>query len=111
MKFKMDPKMPDSTILVVRLVYEGQTSDRVWTYVLLKAGGQWYTTGTGKVPQAAGWGAVERWLADGRRVLSIDAVTGSERIYEASNEEGFTLPTVSPFEARAERIAREPGLG
>lgn len=99
MHFTMDPRqMPDDTLLKIRLQYEGQTSDKVWTYVLVKAEGLWYSTGTGKVPQAAGWGAVERWLADkGRQVLSVDLVTETVRIYEAPDET-FTLPRVVPFD-------------
>lgn len=118
MKFTMDPrKVPDGTVMVMGIRYASQTSDKVWTYVWLKAGGLWYGTGNARVPTAAGWGAVERWLeADGREVLWIDVVTGMERIYEPPVE---ALPGVrvtrlagmDPMEARAERIAREPGLG
>jgi hypothetical protein len=72
--------VPDGTILIMGIRYESQTSDKVWTYVLLKAGGLWYFTGNG--PTAAAWGAVERWLAkDGRRVVSVRAVTETVPIY------------------------------
>lgn len=47
----------------------GRQTPKVFTYAMLKAGGLWYVTGTGRVPQAAGWGAVENWLArDNRKV-------------------------------------------
>lgn len=52
----------------------GRQTPKVFTYAMLKAGGLWYVTGTGRVPQAAGWGAVQRWLdADNRQVEWVRA--------------------------------------
>ena len=81
--FKLnDPQVPDGTVLLMGIQYEGQTSDKVWTYALLKAGGLWYITGNGKAPVAAGWGAVNRWLErDGRVVLWVRAATGWADLY------------------------------
>lgn len=75
--FKMnDASVPDGTVLLMGVKYESQTTDKVWTYALLKAGGLWYVTGNGKAPVAAGWGAVNRWLErDGRVVLWVKAAT------------------------------------
>lgn len=83
--FKLnDSRVPDGTVLLMGIQYEGQISDRVWTYALLKAGGQWYVTGNARAPQAAGWGAVNRWLErDGRIVLWVRAATGWEDLYVA----------------------------
>jgi hypothetical protein len=88
-KFKLDSrKVPNGTVLVFGIRYEntddepggdtrGRTNPTVYTYAMLKAGGLWYMTGAGKVPQAAGWGAIERWLErDGRVVVSVKAMTG-----------------------------------
>ena len=81
--FKLnDSQVPDGTVLLMGIQYEGQTSDKVWTYALLKAGGLWYITGNGKAPVAAGWGAVNRWLErDGRVVLSVRVATGWADLY------------------------------
>lgn len=85
----MTGDVPDRTVLLIGIRYEGQTSDKVWEYAWLKAGGLWYGTGNGRVPTAAGWGAVERWLAaDGRRVLYVDHLSPSARI--------FPLPESAP---------------
>lgn len=81
-KFKLDSrKVPDGTVLVFGIRYvsgddEGpHSASRVFTYAMLKAGGVWYVTGSGKVPTAAGWGAVELWLdRDGREVVYVNAV-------------------------------------
>lgn len=75
-------QVPDGTIMIMDIQYESQTTDKVWTYVLLKAGGLWYFTGNAGTPTAAGWGAVERWLAkDGRVVVSVQVVTETVPIY------------------------------
>lgn len=81
-KFKLDSrKVPDGTVLVFGISYERdpdaspRAERKVFTYAMLKAGGLWYVTGGGKVPSAAGWGAVERWLErDGRVVEWVNAV-------------------------------------
>lgn len=81
-KFKLDSrKVPNGTVLVFGIRYErseddpGRENPTVYTYAALKSGGLWYFTGSGRVPQAAGWGAVERWLErDGRVVEYVNAV-------------------------------------
>ncbi len=79
-----DARVPDGTVLLMGIRYESQTTDKVWTYALLKAGGVWYVTGNGKAPVAAGWGAVNRWLErDGRIVLWVRAATGWEDLYSS----------------------------
>lgn len=81
--FKLDSsKVPDGTVLMMGVQYEGQTSDKVWTYALLKAGGLWYVTGNG--PVAAGWEAVSRWLArDGRVVKWVNVATTWAELWPA----------------------------
>lgn len=65
----------------------GRTNPRVFAYVMFKAGGLWYVTGTGKVPVAAGWGAVMRWLGkDGREVVWVKAANGWEDVYPVQEE-------------------------
>ena len=77
-----DAQVPDGAGRLMGIQYEGQTSDKVWTYALLKAGGLWYMTGSGSAPQAAGWGAVNRWLErDGRVVLWVRVATGWADLY------------------------------
>lgn len=79
-----DAKVPDGTVLLMGIRYEGQTTDKVWTYGLLKAGGLWYVTGGARAPQAAGWGAVNRWLErDGRIVLWVKVGTEWAGLYTA----------------------------
>ena len=86
-KFKLDSrKVPNGTVLVFGIRYErtddepggdtrGRSNPTIYTYAMLKAGGLWYVTGSGKVPTAAGWGAIERWLErDGRVVEWVNAV-------------------------------------
>jgi hypothetical protein len=92
-KFKLDSKkIPNGTILVLGVTYSnpptdpdatrGLTPPKVFTYVALKAGGLWYFSRSGRVPQAAGWGAVERWLdKDNRTVEWVDAVTSRTRVW------------------------------
>ena len=73
-------KVPNGTVLLFGISYKGmgqtdldtsrgRQTPRVFTYAMLKAGGLWYVTGTGKVPQAASWGAVTRWLERDNRVV------------------------------------------
>ena len=82
-EFKLtSAKVPNGTVLLFGVRYEGQTSEKVWTYAMLKAGGLWYVTGNGRVPVAAGWPAIERWLAkDGRVVEWVKAATGWDDLY------------------------------
>jgi len=73
-------KVPNNTVVLFGIRYSGRTSElggdtrgrdnpKVYTYAMLKSGALWYVTGSGKVPTAAGWGAVEKWLnRDGRVV-------------------------------------------
>lgn len=94
MKFTLDhKKIPNGTILVFHIRYtlqaepdsestRGRTLPTVYTYAMLKAGGLWYVTGSGKVPVAAGWGAVERWLdREGREVVKVEVSTGMTTIW------------------------------
>ncbi len=55
----------DGTHLEIGLRYGDHP--KVWTFAAIKAGGYWYLTGTGRVPQAAGWGAVARSASGERR--------------------------------------------
>lgn len=83
--------VPNGTILTMGIRYEdtepggdtrGRTNPTIYTYALIKAGGLWYVTGSGKVPQAAGWGAIERWLArEGRVVEWVRVVTETVPLY------------------------------
>lgn len=113
MEFKLSAQVPDLTVLLIGIRYENQTSDKIWTYALLKAGGLWYATGTGRVPQAAGGPAVERWLAaEGRIVEWVRAISPHDSVvlYERPTEPVSGVRVV-PVEVRAERLGREPGLG
>lgn len=88
-----DAPDPDAT--------RGMTAPRVFTYALLKVGGLWYVTGSGKAPTAAGWPAVLRWLGkDGRKVEWIDRLTGAQRIWPVPLPEPVdvyaTLDTLKP---------------
>lgn len=92
-KFKLDTrKVPNGAILIFGIRYapgeepggetRGRANPLVYTYAAMKAGGLWYFTGAGRVPQAAGWGAVERWLErEGRVVEFVEVVTGQRRIW------------------------------
>jgi len=96
MPFKISsPDYPNGTVLLLGITYpgltepfgdatRGRTQPKVFTYVLLKAGNLWYATGGPKAPQAAGWGAVERWLSrEDRTVVWASVVTQTDRIYSA----------------------------
>lgn len=95
--FKLDnSKIPNGAILLMGISYDGmgqtdldttrgRQTPKVFTYALLKAGGVWYTTGSGRVPQAAGWGAVERWLAKDNRVVEwVKVVTETADLWPVS---------------------------
>jgi len=96
MLWTMDPrKMPNGTVLFLGISYptpgsgdlRGRTNPKVYTYAALKQAGVWYFTGAGKVPQAAGWGAVERWLERYNRVLEwVKIVSALEDVYTRSPE-------------------------
>lgn len=72
----------------------GSAEPKIYTYAMIKAGGLWYVTGSGRVPIAAGWGAVERWLErDGRTVEWVETVTDRLRIYpNLSLHAGLSVP-------------------
>jgi hypothetical protein len=87
-RFKLDNRtIPNGAVLMMGVGFEstedepggdtrGRTNPKTYTYALLKAGGLWYVTGAGRVPQAAGWGAIERWLEkDGKVVEWVKVVT------------------------------------
>jgi hypothetical protein len=84
-KFTMSNRVPNGTVLTMGISYggrepggdtRGRTNPTIYTYALLKAGGLWYMTGSGQTPQAAGWGAVDRWLSrEGRVVEWVKAAT------------------------------------
>src|SRR5690606_10766269 len=83
----------EGTILVFGIRYVNLDDGRpwnpskVWTYAGLKAGGRWYLTGTGRVPQDAGWGAVARWLDEpNREVVSVKVASGWDQLYPPQKE-------------------------
>lgn len=92
-------KIPNNTVLALGIRYgdrpdqskdetRGRTNPKVYTYGLLKTGGLWYMTGSGKVPQAAGWGAVERWLErEGRVVEWVKVASEMTVLYEVTEAE------------------------
>jgi hypothetical protein len=90
-KFKLDARahIPEGTVLLFGISYGPGPDDRraaepkVYTYVIMRQGGLWYVSGAnGKTPQAAGWGAIERWLdRDGRVVHWIKHVTETETLW------------------------------
>jgi hypothetical protein len=89
-KFKLDTRaVPDGTILLFGIRYEPEPGEhrsalsKTYTYVIMKSGGLWYVSGTnGRNPQAAGWGAVERWLErDGRVVEWVRHVTETRQLW------------------------------
>ena len=84
-------QLPNGTVLVLGVRYlpygsepgGGSLRPNVYTYAALKTAGLWYLTGSGRVPTAAGWGAVESWLArDNRQLLFVDQFPeAGERIW------------------------------
>lgn len=94
MSWTMDPrKMPNGTVLFLGISYttsgpagdmRGRTAPKIYTYVALKMAGTWFFSGSGKVPQAAGWGAVERWLdRDNRKLEWVKIMSATEDVYPA----------------------------
>ncbi len=96
----MDPrKLPNGTVLFLGISYasarpreldmrgldmRGRTAPKIYTYAALKQAGAWFFSGSGKVPQDAGWGAVEHWLErDGRKLEWVKIVTALEDVYPA----------------------------
>lgn len=98
--FKLDDRrVPDGTVLTMGIEFEGmgQTgpekfvgygpAPKIFTYTLLKAGGLWYVTG-GKAPQAAGWGAIVRWLErDNKRVHWVRLANGWTDVFPPRTDE------------------------
>lgn len=99
MKFTLDDsQVPDGTVLLFGVRYVdsetgSRASSKVFEYAALKAGGRWYLTGTGRVPQDAGWGAVARWLDDPtREVVSVRTVTGTVEVWPTPGEQPVEVP-------------------
>lgn len=94
-KFELDGrKVPSGTVLLFGIEYDrpgrtpdetrGVTEPKVFTYAMLKAGPYWYVTGTGQTPQAAGWGAVQKWLGKDNRVVRwVKVVTETADLWPA----------------------------
>lgn len=89
-KFKLNSRaVPDGTVLLFGIRYDPEPDEsrsappKTYTYVVMKSGGLWYVGGTnGRNPQAAGWGAVERWLErDGRQVEWVRTVTETTTLW------------------------------
>jgi hypothetical protein len=80
-------KLPNGTVLMFGIRYAGRTTERVFTYVMFKAGGLWYVTGNGRVPTAAAWPAIERWLAkDGREVIWVRTAVEWTEVWSSPNQ-------------------------
>ena len=99
MKFTLDDsQVPDGTVLLFGVRYVdsetgSRASSKVFTYAGLKTSGRWYLTGTGRVPQDAGWGAVARWLDDPtREVVSVRTVTGAVEVWPTPSEQPVEVP-------------------
>ncbi len=74
MKFQMPRTEEFANGVVLLLGIQYPNSPTTYTYVLLKAKGAWYATGSG--PSAAGWGAILRWLErDDRELAWMKIVT------------------------------------
>lgn len=99
--FTLDPRtMPNGVVLVLGIRYDreleensrGRANPLVYTYAALKTGGLWYFTGSGKVPTAAGWGAVERWLdKDGRKLEFVKILMEARLIWSKPVDADLTL--------------------
>lgn len=85
-------QVPNGSVILLGIRYDsrqddpdaqrGRANPKVFTYAALKTGGLWYLTGSGKVPTAAGWQAVLRWLAkEGRTVVWARVATGFTEFY------------------------------
>jgi hypothetical protein len=120
--WSMNPRaLPNGTVLFLGISYEpgprvpdtrGRTEPKVYTYAALKQAGVWYFSGAGKVPQAAGWGAVEKWLErEGRKLEWVKIVSSLMDVYpvpppaspvaelEQPDDKGSDLDTMAqPFE-------------
>lgn len=96
--------IPNGTILIFGISYpgitegggddanRGMTPPKVFTYVGLKAGGLWYFTGSGRVPTAADWMAVQRWLERDNRVLEyVKVVTDLKTLWPEPDTDVDTM--------------------
>lgn len=93
MEFQLDTaSVPEGTVLLFGIRYAGPDQEgisrepaeeaKVYTYAMIKAGGFWYVTGGGRTPQAAGWGAVQRWLSkDNRQVVYVKMATSFDQLW------------------------------
>lgn len=78
-------KVPNGSVLLMVIEYPG--ANRPFTYAAIKTGGLWYLTGSGQVPTAAGWGAVERWLGKlERKLISVAIVSQAIPIFPEVRE-------------------------
>lgn len=116
---------PNGTILLLGISYpgltepskdatRGRTQPKVFTYAFLKAGNLWYGTGGAKVPQAAGWLAVVRWLdKDNRSVEWAKVVVETTDLWTKQDAPVKVESVIDAdyMERRANREALEPGLG
>lgn len=111
MSWTMDPrKLPSGTVLFLGISYagartgdtRGRTEPKVYTYVALKQAGVWFFSGSGRVPQSAGWGAVENWLErDGRVLEWVKIVSELKDVYPAP------LPSSPAAEIEEARMLEE----
>ena len=86
--------LPDGTVLMMGIRYPNSSLE--YTYAMLRAKGLWYVTGSGRVPIAAGWPAVERWLAkDDRTVIWVRAATEWATLWPAPQEPDDDLSTMA----------------
>jgi hypothetical protein len=107
-KFRLDSRtVPEGTVLLFGIRYVGPDQEgisrmpeeeaKVYTYAMIKAGQFWYVTGGGRTPQAAGWGAVERWLErDGREVVWVRTVTQTVQLWPAEESGQAAKPEPVP---------------
>jgi hypothetical protein len=73
----------EGAVLLLGVRYAGL--EQTFTYAALHVGGRWYLTGTGRVPQDAGWGAVRRWYTSGGRTLVwVRTVTETPLVWSRS---------------------------
>lgn len=82
-----DNIVPDGTIIVLGIRYDGSVSGKTYDYTASKIAGRWYMTGTGKTPQDASWQAVNRWLArEGRHLVRAEVITSRRQIWPVQVE-------------------------
>jgi hypothetical protein len=80
----------DGTVWLMGVQYrspdmEPEAREKVFEYAWIKANGLWFGSGSGKVPQAAGWGAVQRWLGErNRRLVWLRLMVQDVVVYDAT---------------------------